>query len=141
MEIPFARTPRGKTSATTTQAPGCSNYGHQYMLNLRATCWLEVTYAPGVAKVDLVNPNKNDGNPSSSLVGSPVLVEGPIQSRDNDMRDTHAESTGNQDGLASELVNIQDGGDGGKEHENTADTASKQRGGVSREAQILEDEL
>lgn len=74
-------------------------------------------------------------------MGGPVLAEGSIQSRDNDMRDTHAYSAGDKDRLAPKLINIQDGRDGGKEHENTTDTASEQGCSVSCEAQVLENEL
>lgn len=83
------------------------------------------THAPGVAKVNLINPHEDDGDPSSSFMGCPVLAVSSIQSRHYDMGDTHTHSTGNQDGLASELVNVQDGRDGGKEHENAANTAGK----------------
>lgn len=100
-----------------------------------------MTYAPGVTKVDLINPHKNDGNPAGSFMGCPVLAEGSIQSGNNNMRNTHPNSTSNQDGLAPKLINVQNGRDSGKEHEDTADTTSKQGSGVSRETEILEDEL
>jgi hypothetical protein len=101
----------------------------------------EMTYAPGVAKVDLINPHKNDGNPASSSMGCPVLAVGSIQSGHNNMRNTHPNSTGNQNGLTPKLINVQNGRDSGKEHKDTADTTSKQRYGVSRETEVLEDEL
>lgn len=83
------------------------------------------THAPGVAKVDLINPHEDYGDPSSGFMGGPVLTVSAVQSRHNDMGNAHSHSASNQDGLASELVNVQDGWNGGKEHENAADTAGK----------------
>lgn len=93
----------------------------------------EITHAPGIAKVDFVNPHKNNCNPASSSMGCPVCAVGSLQTCHNDMRDTHSNSTRNEHGLAPKLINIQNGGDGGNEHENTTDTAREQRDGISCE--------
>lgn len=57
------------------------------------------------------------------------------------MRNTHSNSTNNQDGLTTKLINVKNGRNSRNEHKDAADTTSEQRCGVARETEIFEYEL
>lgn len=99
------------------------------------------TYSPRVSKVDLVDPNKDDGDPTSSTMAHPVCRSvGAVKSSDNNMRDTHADGTSDKNGLTTKLINVKNGRDGGKHEQDTANTTGQKRAGVASQVQVLEDE-
>jgi cytochrome b len=53
-------------------------------------------------------PNHNNGSPSGTLVVWPVIREAGDNGCDDEMASSHADSTGNEDGLATPAVNIHD---------------------------------
>jgi hypothetical protein len=63
-----------------------------------------------------------------------------VQTSDNDVRDTHAQGAGNEDGLATKLIDIEDGGDRGEHEQDTTNTTGQKRSGVASQTQVLEDE-
>jgi hypothetical protein len=63
-----------------------------------------------------------------------------VQPSDNNVRDTHAEGAGDEDGLATKLVNVEDGGNGGEHEQDTTNTTGQKRSGVASQTQVLEDE-
>lgn len=71
----------------------------------------------------------------------PARIKRSIETRHNEMAYAHADSTSDEDWLASKHVNIQYGGDSSKEKENATDAACKERSGVTSQAQIFEDKL
>jgi len=102
-----------------------------------------MTHSPRVSKVDLVDPNEHNSDPTSGLACTASPVARPkvtVQSSDNDVRDTHADGTGDEDGLATKLIDVKDGRNGGEHEQDTTDTTSQKRSGVAGQAQILEDE-
>ena len=56
------------------------------------------------------------------------------------MRNTHADGTSDEDGLATKLINVKNSRDGGEHEQDTTDTTSQERGGVASQTQVLEDE-
>lgn len=141
IEIPFALTPRGKTSATRTHAPGWEK--ESVSVKLREHDAEGMTYSPRVSKVDLVDPDEYNGNPASGFASttSPAArSKVTVQSSDDDVRNTHADGTGDEDGLATKLIDVKDGRDGGEHEQDTADTTSQKRSGVASQTQVLEDE-
>ena len=71
----------------------------------------------------------------------PAGVVLAIKTSHNEMRNTHANGSCDQDGLASKLINIEDCRNGGQKQENTTHSASKQRDSISSETQVFENEL
>ena len=101
------------------------------------------TYSPRVSKVDLIDPDENDSDPSGSCTsfGLPFgRSKGAVKSSDDNVRDTHANGTSDEDGLATKLINVEDGRDGGEHKQDTADTTGQKRSGVASQTQVLEDE-
>jgi hypothetical protein len=135
MEIPFALTPRGNTSATRTHAPGYSSSAVEQLGRGK-----NGAYTPGITEVDLVDPHKHNSNPPGSLVSRPGRPERPIKTSDDEVRDAHAQRASNQDGLPAESVDVENSRDGCAEEEHTPDAAGEQRRGVSSETEVLEDE-
>ena len=56
------------------------------------------------------------------------------------MTDTHHDGARDQDWLSSPAVEIDDGGDGGEEHNDSDNSGRKERGGVAGEIEASEDE-
>lgn len=102
------------------------------------------TYPPGIPEINLVNPNKDHSSPAGRRMRKPFLggqPARPIQRGDDDVRDTHTDGAGDQDWLPPKLIDVQNCWYSGEEHENAADAAREERGGVSGQAEVLEDEL
>lgn len=102
-----------------------------------------VTHSPRVSKVDLIDPDEYNGNPTSgftSTAGPAAGSEVTVQSSDDDVRNTHTDGTGDEDGLAAKLIDVKDSRDGGEHEQDTTDTTSKKRSGVASQTQGLEDE-
>lgn len=110
MLIPFARTPRGKTSATKTHAPGynLSEYDTSDVRN-------DMPYAPRIAKVDLIDPDKHNCNPASRLVVLPGGCITSVETGDNEVANAHSQRSSYQDWLSTKSVDIEHGRDGGCE--------------------------
>lgn len=63
-----------------------------------------------------------------------------VQTSDDDVRDTHTDGTGDEDGLATKLIDVENGGDGGEHEQDTTNTTSQKRSSIASQTQILEDE-
>jgi hypothetical protein len=92
MEMPFALTPRGNTSATRTHAPGydLSILDHEAREKIFA-------YAPRIAKVDLIDPDKHNCNPASRLVVLPGGGITSVETGDNEVTNAHSQGSSDQD--------------------------------------------
>lgn len=102
-----------------------------------------MTHSPRISKVDLVDPNEYNGDPTSSFSSRSLPFRGSIgtiETSDNDVRNTHADGTSDEDGLATKLINVKNSRDGGEHEQDTTDTTSQERGGVASQTQVLEDE-
>lgn len=84
--------------------------------------WKE-TYTPRIPKINFIDPNKNNRNPTSHRMRLPTRTETAIQRCDDNVRDAHSDGSDYKDWLTPELVDVEDGWDGGEEHEDTADAA------------------
>lgn len=62
--------------------------------------------APGIGKVDDVNPDESHTNPSCGLVIVEVILVGPNDSGHDEVTRCHSNRTSDQDTLASKFVNI-----------------------------------
>lgn len=72
---------------------------------------------------------------------SPVRgSKGAVQSSDNDVRDTHANGTSDENRLTTKLINVENGRNGCEHEQDTTNTTSQERGCVASQTQILEDE-
>ena len=96
------------------------------------------SYAPGITEVYLVDPDKDNSNPSSSLVGWPIVTKRSVETSDNEVGDTHSQGSSNQNGLSAEPVDVQYCRDCRGKKEDAANTTSKERCCVSSQAQIFE---
>lgn len=102
-----------------------------------------VTHSPRVSEVDLVDPDENNGDPTSdcTLVTCPARrSKVTVQSGDDDVRNTHADGTSNEDRLATKLIDVQDSRDGGEHEQDTTNTTGQERTCVASQVQVLEDE-
>jgi hypothetical protein len=102
MEMPFALTPRGNTSATRTHAPGydLSILDHEAREKIFA-------YAPRIAKVDLIYPDENHSNPTSRLVGLPGGTISSVETGYDKVGDAHSQGSDDEDWLSAESVNVE----------------------------------
>jgi len=80
--------------------------------------------SPRVAEEDDEDPDHDDGRPAGTGVRGPVVLEGSHDAGDDEMAHTHTDGAADQDGLASELVDVHDGRDGGEPHDDADDTGS-----------------
>jgi hypothetical protein len=85
-------------------------------------------------------PNEDDGSPASSLVGTPVVLAGSDDTTDDKVAETHADSARDERLLAAPLVDVENGGDGGEEHDDADNTRSEERGRRTGQVELLEDE-
>ena len=97
-----------------------------------------LAYAPGITKVDLIDPHKDNSNPPGSLVSGPAVAKRSVETGDDEVGDAHSHSSGDQDYLSAESVDVEDCWDCCGEEEDTTDAAGKERCGVAREAEIFE---
>jgi hypothetical protein len=102
-----------------------------------------VTYSPRVSKVDLVDPDEHDGNPTSNFtrVTTPLrrsIVT--IQTSDDQMGDTHTDGTSDENGLATKLIDVKDGRDSGEHEQDTTNATGQERACVASQTQVLENE-
>jgi hypothetical protein len=63
-------------------------------------------WTPGVSEVNGIEPYEDDGDPSGGTVVFPVTLVCTDNTRDNEMRDSHADTTHNQDDFASEAIDV-----------------------------------
>lgn len=105
------------------------------------TEYSKLTHSPRVAKVDLVNPHEDHSYPARGRFSFPSgRSVSAVQTGDNDVRNSHADSTRDEDGLATKLINVENGGNSGKHKKNTTNSTSQERCCVASETQVLEDE-
>ena len=84
--------------------------------------------APAVAEIDDEQPDEGAGGPAGGLVRGPLVGVDAEEGGDDDVADAHGDGAGDHDGLAAELVDVEDCGDGGEEH-GDADDAGREQGG------------
>lgn len=102
-----------------------------------------MTHSPRVSKVDLIDPDERDGNPTSSFARGTTPLRRSIvtvQTSDNQMRDTHTEGTNDENGLATKLIDVKNGRDSGEHEQDTTDTTGEKRTRVASQTQVLENE-
>jgi len=97
--------------------------------------------SPAVAEENDEEPDHGTSSPTGtgSATNSPLVPVATDETSNDDVARRHTNSARDQDRLAAKLVDVHDGWDGGNPHDNTNDTSSKQRDGVSRKAESLED--
>lgn len=89
--------------------------------------------------MDDEKPNHDNSSPSGGLLFVKV-VNVPGENDGNDeVAQGHAEGTDRQDGLTTDAVDPENGGEGGDEHDDTDNTRSKETGGVRAETELGED--
>ena len=86
---------------------------------------------PAVAEVDDEEPHHADGCPAGCLVGCPLVLVYAEEDGDNGVADTHGHSPCEQDGLPTQLVDVQNGGNGGEKHGYAYDSCCEEAGGVA----------
>jgi hypothetical protein len=96
--------------------------------------------SPGVTEVNGVEPDEDDGDPTSSPVVRPVVAVSTDNTGYDEMGDSHPNTTSNEDNLSSEAIDVEHCRDGGEEHDDTDNTSSKERRGATAQAKALEDE-
>ena len=94
--------------------------------------------APAVSEVDHEKPNHRDGRPTRTLMSGPLMLVDTEEDGDDCMTDTHGNGSRKQDGFSPELINVEDGRNGGQEHGYTHYACCKKAGGITRGAQRLE---
>lgn len=97
------------------------------------------TRAPAVTEVDHEKPDHNHSCPASTFVSLPLVFILSEDDCDDDVTGRHSNRANNEDGLATEFVDVGYGRHGREPHDNTNDTTCEQRGGISGKTQALED--
>lgn len=72
-----------------------------------------------VAEVNGVEPDEDDSRPRGTLV---VVEVASVRARDasnDEMRDGHTNATYDEDRLAAETIDVENGRNGGEEHDDT----------------------
>ena len=72
--------------------------------------------APAVSEVDDEEPDHGHGSPAARFVRAPGVLVGAKDAGDDEVASGHARGSGQHDGFAAELVDVEDGGNGGDEH-------------------------
>lgn len=90
---------------------------------------------PRVGKVGGKEPDEHHGGPARATVGGPVVHEGTLHTGDDGVADHHADGTCNEESLAAEFVEVEHGGDGEEDLEDTRDTRREEIGGGAGEAE------
>ena len=80
--------------------------------------------APREAKADGEEPDEDDGGPACGAVCGPVVLALCNDSRNNELTESHDDSANNECWFAAPLVDVEHGGDGREEHDNTNNTGS-----------------
>lgn len=83
-------------------------------------------------------PNEDNGSPSTATVSGPVTTKGTDDASDNEMTGCHANSSNNEDGLSSEAVDVEYGGDGENEFQDSDNSGSQQGSGAATETKAIE---
>lgn len=96
--------------------------------------------APANAERHDIDPDKDAGDPASGAVSRPVVSAGGDDDGDDHVTGAHDDGTGDQGRLTAPVVDVENGGDGGKEHDDTDDTRCKKRDRVAFETDLLKDE-
>lgn len=84
------------------------------------------------------DPDKDDGDPASCPMRRPVVAICSDDACDDEMTGSHSNGTGDQNGLSSKAIDVQDGGDGEEELQDTDHACCEKRCRVSVEAESLE---
>lgn len=95
--------------------------------------------APGVGEVDGEQPDEGDGRPPRGAVRGPRVLEGAVDGGDDDVADAHADGADDEEGLASEVVEEEDGGEREDDLEDAGHARREQLGGHVGEAEGAED--
>lgn len=96
--------------------------------------------SPGEAEADGVDPHKDDSSPPGISMIGPIVTEGASDACNNKMRSSHADAASDQNRFSPEVVDPQDGWDGGYEHDDAYNTCCKQRSRVAVQTKAVKDE-
>ena len=122
--IPYGRAESGQTSATRIQALGAVS------LTFTSCTGMNLPRTPRPAEMGNEQPHHGDRCPTCRLMCWPLILVLGKNNGYSDMANTHCDGTQRQNRLSSKFVNIQDGWDGGEEHDNTDNACGKKRGRV-----------
>lgn len=84
------------------------------------------TRTPGVTKVNNEQPDHNHGCPSCRTVVLKVIEVLGENDGDDEVGESHAESSNCENGFATETVDVKDCGNGGEEHDDADDTCGEE---------------
>jgi hypothetical protein len=102
--------------------------------------------SPRITETDGEKPNEHDSCPacrgrrSTPSIGIPLFLELTNDTSYNEMADSHDDGARNKNGLSAPAVQINDGRNGGKEHDDADNARCQKRCGVTSEIKTGEDE-
>ena len=78
-------------------------------------------------------PHHRNSSPTCCFVCWPLVLILCKNNGDSDVANAHSDGSKCKNRFSSELVNVQDGRNGGEEHDNTDDTGGKEGSRVGRQ--------